>query len=152
MGLSTSHGCFYGAYSGFAEFREVVGRAAGLPYCVVTGGWRDGQLQLDIDWDAVTERQIMGHWDRKGPTVKASGVYDPPITDPVLYLLVHSDCEGKLRRGWLPALRDRLVQIEPRYEELAAAPPMQGYLQGRLREFINGLDEAIEAGEHVDFH
>lgn len=148
MGLDTTHDCWHGGYGGFYEFRKTVGLAAKLPHRTVDSGHRKGDLELDIDWGAVTMRQIEGHWDRKGPTVKASGVYDPPITDPVLYLLVHSDCDGKLRRGYLPALRDRLVELEPEYERLTAT---DSYLQGRLRQFINGLDLAIEAGEHVVF-
>lgn len=146
MGLDTNHDCWHGAYSGFMEFREYVGRAAKLPYRAAED--RDGRV-LDIDWDTVTERQIAGHWDRRGPTVQASGIYDPPITDPVLYLLVHSDCDGKLRSGYLPALKARLEELEPEYERITAQKP---YLQGRLRRFINGLESAIEAGEHVDFH
>ncbi|MGQ9348919.1 hypothetical protein [Mycolicibacterium gilvum] len=148
MGLDTTHDCWHGGYSGFYEFRKMVGLAAKLPYRVETEGHRAGDLTLDIDWDAITLRQIDGHWDRKGPTVKAAGIYDPPITDPVLYLLVHSDCDGKLRRGYLPALRDRLIELEPEYERLTMEKP---YLQSRLRQFIDGLDAAIEAGEHVEF-
>ncbi|RFZ11204.1 hypothetical protein DSM43518_02044 [Mycobacterium marinum] len=143
MGLTTTHGCWSGAYSGFAEFREHVARAAKLP----TTRGELGQC-LDIDWDSVSDRQIMGHWGRNGPTVKASGIYDPPITDSVLYLLVHSDCEGKLRRGYLSALKDRLEELEPEYERITAHDP---YLKGRLRQFIAGLGRAIKAGEHVEF-
>lgn len=148
MGLDTTHDCWHGAYSGFYEFRKMVGLAAKLPHRTVTSGHRTGDLELDIDWDKVTMRQIDGHWDRKGPTVESSGIYDPPLTDPVLYLLVHSDCDGKLRRGYLPALRHRLVELEPEYERLTAEQP---YLHGRLRQFIDGLTAAIEAGEHVEF-
>lgn len=79
MGLDTTHNCWHGAYGSFKEFRELVGRAAGLPYRPAKNA--DGNV-LDIDWDDITLRQIDGHWDRKGPTVKASGIYDPPITDP----------------------------------------------------------------------
>lgn len=147
MGLDTTHDCWHGAYGGFYEFRKVVGFAAGLPYRRVIDDHRVGDLELDIDWDAVSMRQIMGHWDCKGPTVKASGVYDPPITDPVLYLLVHSDCDGKLRREYLPALKARLEELEPEYERLTVG---DDYLRGRLRQFINGLEAAIEAGEHVE--
>lgn len=143
MGLDTTHDCWHGAYGGFARFRELVGRAAGLPY-------RPGNLGpvLDIDWDSVTDRQLDGHWDRKAPTVESSGIYDPPITDPVLYLLVHSDCDGKLRRGYLPALKARLEELEPAYDDLVAG---DYYYGSRLRQFIEGLEAAIEAGGHVEF-
>lgn len=152
MGLTTTHGCFDGAYSGFNMFRELVGKAAGLPH--TPPGWPAGERSfLDIDWDSISLRQLEGHWDRKSPTVKAAGIYDPPITDPVLYLLVHYDCEGKLRRGYLPALKARLEEIEPAYDALIPRAPA-GYARyaSHLRQFIEGLGDAIEAGEHVAFH
>ncbi len=142
MGLDTTHNCWHGAYSGFREFRELVGKAAGLPYVPSKDGRGD---RLDIDWDRVTERQIYGHWDRKSPTAYRIG-YDPPITDAVLYLLIHSDCGGKLRRGYLPALKARLEELEPSYERLIARHPNVHYLSSRLRQFTDGLGEAIEAG------
>lgn len=145
MGLDTSHDCWHGPYGSFKEFRELVGRAAGLPYRRAADG--DGYV-LDIDWDPVSMRQIEGHWDRKGPTVQSSGIYDPPITDPVLYLLVHSDCDGKLRRGYLPALKKRLEELLPAYERLAE----DRYSKHKLQTFIDGLQRAIDQGEHVDFH
>lgn len=147
MGLNTTHGCWNGPYSGFAKFRELVGKAAGLPH-------KPSRLsgeQLDINWEIVTKRQIMGHWGRKPPTVESSGIYDPPITDPVLYLLVHSDCEGKLRRGYLPALKARLEELEPAYDALIVRSEHR-YYASDLRHFIEGLEEAIGAGEHVEFH
>lgn len=149
MGLSTTHGCWEGGYVGFAMFREAVGKAAGIPQKPSKFA---GNIP-DIDWDSVTERQLFGHWDRQSPIVRGSGIYDPPITDPVLYLLVHSDCEGKLRLGYLPVLKARLEEIEPEYERILPKMPA-GYhsLTGRLRQFIEGLGAAIEAGEHVEFH
>lgn len=150
MGLTATHDCWSASYSGFNDFRQVVGLAARLPYVTEPG---DRRPHLDIDWDQVTERQLMGHWDRKPPTAYRIG-YDPPIVDPVLYLLIHSDCEGKLRRGYLPALKARLEELEPRYREIVTAADTEfstAYLED-CRRFINGLGNAIEAGEHVEFH
>lgn len=150
MGLSTTHSCWDGSYSGFYLFRQAVLCASGLPTTAPNSlEPLERGPQLDIDWDTVTDRQIMGHWDRKGPTVAMIG--GPLLTDPVLYLLVHSDCEGKLRRGYLPALKSRLEEIAPRYADTAAM--LDGsYLSRRLGQFIDGLAAAIEAGEHVEFH
>ncbi len=150
MGLRTSHDCWDGGYVGI--FRDLVGRAAGLPYRRLDPGKFGGDV-LDIDWDTITPRQLDGHWDRKGPTVqRPSGSYDTPITDPVLYLLVHYDTEGKLRRGYLPQLKARLEELEPEYDRLIVGNRNQHYLASLLRQFIEGLDAAIEAGEHVEFH
>lgn len=152
MGLDTSHDCWHGAYSGFREFREFVGRAAGLPYRLITDpdAYDNGQCTLDIDWDIYPEGALYGRWRRAAPVWQQKGdIYGTPTQDDVLYLLVHSDCNGELRCGYLPKLKARLEEIEPEYERLTAGKP---YLQGRLRRFINGLEAAIEAGEHVDFH
>jgi hypothetical protein len=120
MGLDTSHDCWHGSYNGFGIFRNLVGKVAGLPYRKPNMALGEfGHDVLDIDWDQITMRQIMGHWDRKGPTVDRGPGYDAPITDPVLYLLVHSDCDGKLRRGYLPELKTRLEELTPKCDELA---------------------------------
>jgi len=148
MGLDTSHDCWHGSYGGFAEFREAVGKAAGFNYRTVVDDFGSRPL-LDIDWDSVPIERLYGKWGKQPPTVESVGIYDPPITDPVLYLLVHSDCEGKLRRGYLPALRNRLEEIEPAYR---AQFHDDSFMADRLRGFIEGLDRAIAANQHVDFH
>ncbi|KWX66834.1 hypothetical protein [Mycobacterium sp. NAZ190054] len=151
MGLDTTHNCWRGAYSGFREFRQMVGRAAGLPYRVIDDPDRydHGQLTEDIDWSIYTPDNLQGRWRKQKPVWQQDGdVYGTPKQDDVLYLIVHSDCGGELRRGYLPRLRDRLVELEPEYERLTAD---NGYLGGRLRQFIDGLEAAIEAGEHVAF-
>lgn len=156
MGLNTTHGCWDGSYSGFSMFRELVGKAAGIPYrrpdpMTMEAGGPD---LPDIDWEPVTPEQLNGQWDGRTPTAQPSlsRLYDPPITDPVLYLLIHYDCEGELRSEYLPALKARLEEIAPGYERLAErmAPGYQ-HLRHKLRWFINGLGAAIKAGEHVDF-
>lgn len=148
MGLDTSHDCWHGSYGGFAEFREAVGKAAGFNYRTRKDELGSHSL-LDIDWDSVPIERLYGKWGKQPPTVESVGIYDPPITDPVLYLLVHSDCDGKLRRGYLPALRNRLEEIEPAYR---AQFHDDSFMAGRLRVFVEGLDRAIAANQHVDFH
>lgn len=147
MGLSTTHECWRGSYSGFHEFRQAVLIASGLPTLPDPDPGALGP-RLAIDWSLITPRQLRGHWDRKGPT--AAMVGGSLLTDPVLYLLVHADCEGKLRRGYLPALKARLEEIESRY--VKCFDDGAGYMAGRLDRFIAGLGAAIEAGEHVEFH
>lgn len=151
MGLDTTHDCWHGSYGGFREFREMVGRAAGLPYRIITDQthYDFGQPTVDIDWDLYTDENLHGRWHKQRPVWQRAGdVYGTPKQDDVLYLIVHSDCDGELRREYLPRLRDRLIEIEPEYERLTAD---DSYLHGRLRQFIDGLDSAIEAGEHVTF-
>lgn len=151
MGLNTSHGCWDGPYSSFRDFRELVGRAAGLPYRLITdpSAYDYGKWTADIDWSIYPAAAYQGHWYKVQPTwVRNGDIYSHPKQDDVLYLIVHSDCDGKLRRGYLPRLKARLEELEPRYDQLAAG----GYGEKSLRRFIEGLERAIEAGEHVDFH
>ena len=151
MGLDTTHDCWHGAYSGFGLFREMVGRAAGLPYRIAKQQHRDGVTRyvLDVDWDNVTPDQIAGKWGKVIPTwQRPDDIYGVAIHDPVLYLLIHSDCDGKLHRKYLPELKERLEEIEPTYERMTAN---DDYLRGRLRAFINGLEAAIEQDQHVKF-
>jgi hypothetical protein len=138
MGLDITHDCWHGAYSGFAIFRETVGRAAGMPYY---------NGSLDIDWEQITEAQIAGDWADQ-PCVTRVG-YDPPLTDPVLYLLIHSDCDGKLRCKYLKDLKARLEELVPKFNELTGG---YHYCEGRLDQFIEGLDDAIKRGDDVEFH
>lgn len=157
MGLDTTHDCWHGAYGGFKIFREAVGKAAGLPYRKAKDG--DG-LVLDIDWEQVTEGQIAGQWGKQDPVgYRTPGSYDPPIRDDVLYLLIHSDCGGKLRRGYLPRLRKRLSELVPAYEKLVAeTDTYRNYLEGRLRSIHRwlrcrnrgGLTCRIPVGGHSD--
>lgn len=150
MGLDTSHDCWHGAYSGFALFRETVGRAAGLPYRLAEKQFGDGvRHTLDIDWERVTSAQIAGEWNGVKPTwQKPDDIYAHPVHDPVLYLLIHSDCDGFLQREYLPELKSRLEELEPEFDRLTAD---DDYLRGDLREFINGLERAIEDDEDVVF-
>lgn len=136
MGLDTSHDCWHGSYGGFMQFREAVGRAAGLPYREYT---------LDINWDIYPEEALYGRWRKVRPVWEREGdIYSHPTQDDVLYLIIHSDCEGQLRNGYLPKLKARLEELAPK---LAGV-----YYEAALHRFIMGLGAAIAAGEHVDFH
>lgn len=151
MGLDTSHDCWHGAYSGFRDFRELVGRAAGLPHRLITNPERYdcGRYTADIDWDVYENENLQGRWRKASPAWRQKGdIYSSPVQDDVLYLIVHSDCDGQLRNGYLPKLKARLEELEPKYDELAAG----NFDEKSLRRFIDGLERAIEAGEHVDFH
>lgn len=146
MGLDTTHDCWHGAYSGFAMFREIVGRAAGLPYREASKQYGDGiRHTLDIDWEQITSDQIAGDW-AEPPCITRVG-YEPPLTDPALYLLIHSDCDGKLRCKYLKELKARLEDLAPKFNELA-----DDYCEGSLDRFIKGLGEAIAKGDDVEFH
>lgn len=145
MGLDTTHDCWHGSYGGFGIFRETVGRAAGLPYVVDPS--YGNRHRANIEWDQYPLEAYQGRWRKVRPTwVQPEDVYGVPVQDDVLYLIVHSDCDGELRRGYLPRLVRRLIELEPRFDELAG-----DYEAGALRQFIEGLELAIRQGEHVRF-
>ena len=151
MGLDTSHDAWYGPYGSFREFRELVGRAAGLPYRVINkpGHYDHGTFTVDIDWDLYDIENLQGRWHKKRPVWQRKGdIYGVPKQDDVLYLIVHSDADGQLRNGYLPRLKARLEELEPRYNELAHG---NIYAMGSLQRFIEGIDRAIETGEHITF-
>lgn len=142
MGLATTHDCWHGSYDGFAKFRERLCDAAGLP----TTPSRLGGRYLDADWENVTEDQVMGHWGDTVPQITET-IYGPYITDPLLYLLIHSDCEGVLENRYLPQLRDRLVELLPKMDE----GDWYDNPRGQTQAFIDGLSRAIDAGDDVEF-
>jgi len=153
MGLDTSHDCWHGAYGSFREFREGVGRAAGLPYRVITeSGYDKGSYTLDIDWDIYTEANLEGDWDTDPVWQQKGDIYGHPKQDDVLYLLIHSDCDGVLRSTYLPRLKKRLEELVPAYDAWVDANYDRHYYKHDLKLFIDGLTKAIEAGEDVDFH
>lgn len=143
MGLDTTHDCWHGPYGSFAKFRERLCDAAGLP----TKPSKLGGRYLDTDWDNVTQKQVMGHWADVVPQAKET-IYGPYITDPLLYLLIHSDCEGVLENSYLPALRDRLAELLPRMAE----GEWYDDPRSKTQQFIDGLTRAIDVGEDVKFH
>lgn len=150
MGLWMSHDCWEGSYGGFREFRELVGRAAGLPYRVITtpGAYDYGKFTVDIDWDLYENENLEGRWRKVAPVwQRKDDLYGHPHQDDVLYLIVHSDCDGQLRNGYLPKLKSRLEELKPRYDEIAVGTSDEK----SLHRFIDGLERAIEAGEHVEF-
>jgi hypothetical protein len=153
MGLWISHDCWEGAYGGFRGFREYVGRAAGLPYRLITDpdAYDCGSYTLDVDWDIYPIENLAGKWHKAAPVWQQKGdIYGNPKQDDVLYLLIHSDADGELRNGYLPRLKARLEELEPAYDALIAKASDQ-YSAGKLRRFIDGLGTAIESGENVRF-
>lgn len=129
MGLDTTHGCWHGSYNGFQHWRREVARAAGYPVNeapdVLAGESYYGLPEGQFD-----DANYLGEWA------------DPSRGDPLLFLLVHSDCDGVIHPGQASALAGRLEQMLP-------------LLTGRTREaterFAAGLREAAAAGEDVEF-
>lgn len=127
MGLDTTHDCFHGAYSRFHRFRNDIGIAAGFP--TVKGP--DGLTVLALPWDAVDEEVVIeGYWKGQPPDI-------------IYVLLMHSDCEGFIMPRHCEPLADRLEQL---------LPELDNETSEQAQQFINGLRDAAEAWEFVQFH
>ena len=131
MGLDTTHGCWHGTYGGFQRWRREVARAAGYP---VVGEPRPGEPYYELPWEMFEDKNFLGEWD------------SIPGDDPLMFLLVHSDCDGVIRPEHGAHLADRLEHLLPLLDDDVY----------RVREdterFIGGLRKAAAAGEDVDFH
>lgn len=136
MGLSTTHGCWDGPYSAFMRWRKALAQAAGLPPLELMDGfcreapftkWYPNFLGNPL---ADIETRLPIKWECLKP-------------DPLIELLDHSDCDGSLPWRSCKAIADRLD---------ALIPSLSDYDASLAERFSNGLREAFEAKEDVEFH
>lgn len=129
MGLDCSHDAWHGAYSSFGRWRNAVAVAGGytLKPAETTYGPREF---VDIDWDAFEDRNLMGEWDRLPE-------------DPLLLLIVHSDCDGELKPEACRWLALRMERLLPDITD--------DYDRERAEQFIAGLRDAHANGEPLEF-
>jgi hypothetical protein len=132
VGLDTSHECWHGTYGGFQRWRREVARAAG--YRVVLEP-KIGEPYYDLPWEMFEEKNYLGEWD------------NVPGDDPLMFLLVHSDCDGVIHPEHGVHLAARLEQLLPLLNESARG----GSMRGDAERFIDGLRKAAAAGEDVEF-
>jgi hypothetical protein len=138
MGLDTSHNCWHGAYSAFTRFRTAVAEQAGYDIADVT--FKDGYFAKDcvlMDWGHLPDGSTWGNWD-KNPS------------DPLVVLICHSDCEGVIKPEQGRPLSKRLYQIAESMDDDDPSKPW-GDFKARTIQFADGLKEAAENGEEVEF-
>ena len=127
MGLDTTHDCYHGSCRGFNAFRcEIAGALDVLPEGVVLDATVLGGYTVTKSYP---DQVLFGDWT--GLT------YD----DPLEVLFCHSDCDGDIFPADMPALIERLQGIQ-----------LEGRSQWKLRQFIIGLEAALQANEKVEFH
>lgn len=138
MGLDVSHDCWHGAYSAFSRWRDELARVAGYEFRQVEGEFKPFP---DVDWTKyhadLVNGPLMGHWAETPE-------------DPLLILIVHSDCDGMIYHPQLKPLADRLTELLP----LLPKTDDWGHIGSwrvKTQNFIDGLLEAHEAGEDVEF-
>jgi hypothetical protein len=143
MGLWVSHDCWEGAYSAFSRWRNELARAAG--YKIVKPGPEDLAAgvyapYVDIPWDRFVPENYQGEWPQ--------GV---PSDDPLLLLIVHSDCDGVIHPDQGRHLADRLEQLLPLLDDTEQMGHIRPHMRGKTQPFIDGLRAAAKAGEDVEF-
>lgn len=163
MGLDTSHDCWHGAYSAFSTFRNELAKAAGYQLAEYEdNGYRF--ISPVVERDNVTAANYQGEWE------------ETP-SDPLLVLILHSDCDGVIKPAQGVPLANRLEELLPAIAALADEQRVSdgfsmtknadgsittarhpGHINARggmvkcTEKFIAGLRAAAEAGEDVDFH
>ena|SRR5260221_8032586 len=142
MGLWATHGCWdSGAYSAFMRWRHEVARAAGYKIAEPTEQDKANGVYgpyVDIQWDAFKPENYQGEWDFV------------PGDDPLLYLIVHSDCDGVIHPEQGIHIARRLEQIVPLLDESKAGGHIVS-MRDRTQSFIDGLKTAAAAGQDVEF-
>jgi len=134
MGLDTTHECWHGAYGAFSRWRAELARAAGYKMRAPEFGRPD----YDLPWDEFEDKNYQGEWD------------SPPGDDPLLYLLVHSDCDGVIHPEHGVHIARRLESLIPALDESASGGHIAS-MREKTRRFIDGLRAAAAAGEDVEF-
>lgn len=132
MGLDTSHDCWHGPYGAFQLWRQELARAAG--YQVVNERRGLGEPYYELPWDQFEDKNYQGEWD------------SIPGDDPLMFLLVHSDCDGVIRPEHGIHLAGRMEQLLPLLDDDVYR------VREHTERFIDGLRKAAAAGEDVDFH
>jgi hypothetical protein len=135
MGLDTSHDCWTGAYSAFMRWRTELAKAAGYP---VSAEHRIGEPDYELPWDEFEAKNYQGEWDEQQ-------------ADPLVYLLVHSDCDGVIHPEQGLPLAVRLEELALFVDESKSGGHIRSMKEKTL-QFARGLREAAAAGEDVEFY
>ena len=139
MGLDTSHDCWHGSYSAFSRWRQELADAAGYMSAKVIydNGEQSIGKTIFVDWGHLQD-SMFGDWKE---TPK----------DPLLVLIAHSDCEGKIKNAQCGPLAGRLKQLLPKLPKEDDCGHI-GNWREKTQKFIDGLIKAAKAGEDVIFH
>jgi len=135
MGLDTTHDAWHGAYGAFTRFRNALAKAA---------GYEVEDRTIYLDWGHVEEKNLYGEWD-----AVPCNTLGP---DPLLFLLMHSDCEGHIEPEHCRLLADRLMELLPAIDDDADGGGHLGNIRTKTQQFIDGCYAAANAGERLEFY
>jgi hypothetical protein len=129
MGLDTTHDCWHGPYSQFTRWRAhlhmqiQIERTSNSP-----------NLGLDDYWDLATKGET-----RPWPYTNES--------DPLDFLMSHSDCDGEIPVAMCGPLADALAGLLDRMPRRG----LYDVARPATERFVAGLRRAAVAGEPVEF-
>ena len=133
MGLDTTHDCWHGAYSAFSRWRNKLAEVAGYSFHIEDAVFKT----VSVDWGHL-QGNLQGDWD------------ETP-SDPLLILIAHSDCDGKIKPKQSKALAARLRELLPLLPDGDGGGHI-GDWKEKTQQFIDGLDLAVQRKEYVRFH
>lgn len=134
MGLDISHDCWSASYSAFSRWRTELTKAAGYK----TRPSDYGSEILDIDWNRFEDKNLQGEWDSMPD-------------DPLMILIIHSDCDGIIPAQYTNHLANRLTQLLPNLRETGEGHLQRIGIRGATERFIKGLELASSCNEDVEF-
>lgn len=143
VGLWVSHDCWDGSYSAFLRWRHTLAEAAGYKIREPTDEERAAGVYsktVDLPWDEFRPEHYQGDWNGFVPG-----------DDPLLYLLVHSDCDGVIHPEQGAHIAARLEQLLPLLDDTEPIGHIRPHMRGTTQRFIDGLRAAVKANEDVEF-
>jgi hypothetical protein len=136
MGLDTTHDAWHGAYSAFSRWRNELARVAGYRLARDPGGITTSVV---LPWEDFTMANLLGEWSSM------------PGDDPLLWLIIHSDCDGVIHPEQGTLIAARLEGLLPELDDTEASGHIYPSMRAKTQVFIDGLRAAAEAGEDVEF-
>ncbi len=141
MGLDVSHNCWNGAYGAFNRWRDELARVAGYDFTETT--IPHPRTVVDLDWGKVEAKNYEGDWDYVPCRLDGT-------PDPLMMLLLHSDCGGHINPEHAELIADRVAELLPLLPEGDGAGHIRNWRETTQR-FIDGLNAAHEANETLEF-
>jgi hypothetical protein len=137
MGLDISHDAYHMSYSTFSNWRNALATAAGYELVKFNNGGFEHEIADAVLYNDFTSANYEGTWSRS----------EKP-EDPLMYLLVHSDCDGYLEPDDVEFLIPRLEQL------IDKLPKDMDYAHWRqiTTQFIDGAQRAVDAHERLEFY